>query len=268
MTHPASIASPLVPFLRTGLKVLLVALAGVLAAPGAAHADETAEQKAAAKELIAQFKAEGAADRQAAAEAAVDNPHSSLYTPLTKLLSDKDAQVRMAALDALETRAGGDKKKASKFLVARLGKLEKSAKDEFLRALEVIGTLGDASAAKPLLADVKIDSLQESVEARFAAVARIPHADAFDSLLQFLARGRRGGIRWQRNLCVAALKKLTGQKYGHDPDSWRRWWKAEGKDVDLLSIKIQAEEAEAQRDEQQERRRNRRRERDQSGDGS
>ncbi len=253
-------------------------LASILLSPARAHAEDA--EKDAAKALIERFKAEDAEEREKAAIESAANGQSSLTSPLLKLLKDDYVTVREAALGALATRTDkSSRRKASSTLVSRLKKLEKSPEDrpELMLTFKTIGRLGDAGAVKPLLADIEPETEKELAQARFMAVAEIPHKEAVERLINYLAKWRRrGDMAGHRRLAVNALQHATGQKLGGDPDKWRAWWREAEDGFDFEYFRAarearaqeatdKAERQEAAKREREEKRARKKREREEGG---
>ena len=100
-------------------------------------------------------------------------------------------------------------------------------REELLRVIDALRLLQQPASIKPLLDDIDLHMEFDEVEARMYAVANVPHAEAIERLIQFLAKGRRGGsdMKKQRDAAQKALQYATGQRFGHDPDRWRAWWR-------------------------------------------
>ena len=265
--HRARLASPL----------LAACLAAVLCLAPSAHAeDEPArpvDEKAQAAELAEAFRSDSIEIRVKALEAAATVQHDSLLRPLAKLLADGELSVREGAIRALAARESSSaRKKASSSLAARLPRLAKDAAavDELLLVVEALGTLAQPSAVKPLLDHITLDTDIEIVRARFMAVAEIPDKKAIEGLIDFLAKGRRGGAGPQREAARKALQYATGanperdnRKAGRDADRWRAWWRENERDFDFAAVKAareeeaaaQAAKAERKREQQEKRKR-------------
>lgn len=151
------------------------------------------------------------------------------------------------ALGAREEPAA--RKKASSALVSRLPRLAKPTADpaELLAAIEAIGQLQQVAAIKPLLDPIDGDMGIEEARARINAVAEIPAPESIERLIQFLAKGRRGGRKQQRDAAVKALRWATGERLGHDPDKWRAWWRENKKTFSFAALAEQRETAEQAR---------------------
>lgn len=248
-------------------------LALILAACGQARAEDAApsDEKDQAAALIAAFKDKDLATRIEAVEAAAQLQHASLTPALIRLLADKELGVREAAIEALGARtADADRKKAAVALAARLGKLDRHPADreELMLTIQGLASLRQRSTIKALLDPIALETDLEQVEARVMAVAEVPHGDAVEALIDFLAKGRRGGRQRQRGLAHKALRILTGQKdmqehatAGHDADRWRAWWKDNQKLVDLEAVAAARHDAAAEKEAQAEKKRQRAEER-------
>lgn len=238
---------------------MLAACLALILTPALAAAEEgdrPVDPKAQAAELIAAFKSDSPEIRVKAIGAAKDAQHSSLTVPLVKLLSDKEWGVREAALEALGARTEkAAKKKASSSIAGRLRRLSKDpdAVDELLLSVEALGTLAQPAAVKPLLDDITLETDIEIVRARFMAVAEIPDKKAIEGLIDFLAKGRRGGAGPQRDAARKALQYATGadaprehRASGKDADRWRAWWRENEKHFDFQAVKAARAEAAAE----------------------
>jgi HEAT repeat protein len=202
-----------------------------------------------ARDLIAAMKSKDAKIRLEATQEAAENQDAALASALVRLLSDKDGEVRDAAILALGARTEPTaRKKATSSLLARLDRLRKHPADrpELLLAIEAIGGLRLPSAVKPLLEPIDLAMDMEEVDARMNAVAAIPEKESIDRLIQFLARGRRGGQGPQRASAQRALQTLTGHRGNRDPDQWRAWWKENESTFSFDAIVAAREAAEAE----------------------
>lgn len=244
--------------------------AAVCAAPRAQaeEAPRPLDEKARAAELIAAFRSDSPETRVKAATAARDVQHDSLTSPLVKLLADKEWGVREAAIDALANRQGKSaRKKASSSLAARLPRMAKDSAraEETLQVIEALGRLGQPTAVKPLLDGIDLDTDIAMVRARTMAVAEIPDKKAIEGLIDFLARGRRGGAGPQRDAARKALQYATGQNAqarehraaGKDADRWRAWWRENEKHFDFEAVRAAREQAAAEAEAKAERKRER-----------
>ncbi|MDF1702656.1 MAG: HEAT repeat domain-containing protein [Planctomycetota bacterium] len=232
-------------------------LLGLAAAPAwAEDAPREVDTKAQAAALIEGFKSKSPEIRVKAATQAKDVQHDSLTSPLVKLLSDKEWGVREAVIAALATRQSkAARKKASSSLVARLPRLTKDTVDEeeLLLAIEALGALEQPAAVKPLLGGINLETDIRIVRARMNAVANIPDKKAIEGLIDFLARGRRGGAGAQRDAARKALQYATGadarardhKSSGRDADRWRAWWRENEKHFDFEAVKAARAQAAA-----------------------
>jgi len=257
------------PVHRLQLAALLLALL-VLVAPQvrAEDADQPRDVDAEAAALIKGFKNKDASIRVQAAEAAADLQHPSLTAALARLLSDRELGVRLAATEALGGREGKkDRKKAAASLGSRLTHLSKQKHadgEELLTVIEALGRLGQRSAIKPLLEPIHLDTPEDEAAARIDAVAHIPCAEALEALIDFLAKGRRGGRQKQRKMAHKALTRLTGanpsdhRAAGRDADRWRAWWKDHKKGFDFQAVADARAEAAARKKAAEERKKKKR----------
>jgi len=237
--------------------LLLVCL---LCVPTPAHAEDgnsPQDEKTRAAELIAGFKDKDASVRVKAAEAAGDQQYVSLTSALARLLTDRELGVRLAAIESLGKREEkAARKKAAASLGARLTHLSKQKRadpEEVLTVIDALGSLGQPSSLKPLLDPIRLDTPKEEAAARIDAVAHIPCAASVEALIDFLAKGRRGGRQQQRKLAHKALTQLTGSNpsdhkmAGRDADRWRAWWKDHKKGFDFQALADARAEAAARK---------------------
>jgi HEAT repeat protein len=56
------------------------------------------------------------------------------------------------------------------------------------------------------------------------SLGKIMDNSSIEPLIKFLNRDDLGDWRCSKNVPVIALKKLTGQDFGDDPDKWMKWW--------------------------------------------
>lgn len=227
---------------RRTLAYALILAVSALCLAGPAGADETKRKDLTVHdqaELIAKLlRSSDLEERLKAVTDAAVNGHESLTSPLIKALGDKEAAIRTAAYAALGARTDvKGKAKAAKAIGPKLPRLEKTpgAKEELLAAIQALHDLAQPTSIKALMGGIKHDSDVDVVEARLMAVANIPSKKSIDELIQFLGKGKRGGMRPQRAAASKALKYATGQSgrgYGNDPDAWRAWWRKHEKDFD------------------------------------
>jgi hypothetical protein len=226
-------------------------------APAARGEEPAAPDEATqAAALLLEFKDKDPSARVKALERARDNQHESLLPALTRLLSDAELGVRIAAIEALTRRAdAGARRKAAVSLAARLGRLSKGRadRDEVMALIASLGTLREASGIKALLDPIEVEMDMDEVKARLHAVASIPRAEAVEALIDFLALGRRSGRGKHRAEAHDALRYLTGAQpseyatAGHDADRWRSWWKDNKKSVDLEAVAAARDQAAAEK---------------------
>lgn len=243
--------------------LLALSLVPALLAPQA-RADEPRSLEA----VLADFKSKDFDTRRKAAEEAVKLQDSKLVRPLARLLKDDMPEIRDAAIRALGAReVDADKKKAAAALVARVPR-KGGVKDPMERVaiFRALRTLARRETIRPLMDGIHLDTDEEEAEARLMAVAEVPHAEAVDRLIAFLASGGRKGSRKQRGHAERALRYATGVNFGRDPDKWRKWWKEMGKNFSFESVRVAREAAEAKAREKREKREQRKRDR-KKGDG-
>ena len=195
--------------------------------------------------------------RLEAAREAANVQDSSVVTPLTKLLKDKELVVRQAALSALKLREEEkDKKKAATAIAARLKTLasKEEYRDELLEHCNALHDLAQRSTVKALLTNVSTEASPDELRARLRAVANVPHADAIDELLRFASSGRRANRRskWAQQ----AMAYATCQKDDKSLDQWRRWWTDNKKDFDFEGAYLQRRQEAAEKAAKEEQRKN------------
>lgn len=250
---------------------LLSLLLVLLAAPSPVRAEEgerRSDPEATLKAVLLGLKAKDAETRVKAATEAKGLPDAALTSPLIRLLTDKERGVREAVIDALGGRVDRSaRKKAANALAARLARLSKHVADqpELLLTIGALAALQQPSTIKALLADIDPDVDSEIVQARLFAVAGIPHKQAIEELITFMAKGRRGGRAKNRGLADKALRYATGatphkdnRSAGRDADRWRAWWRENEKTFSFDAIqaaRVEAEEAAAAKAERQEEKR-------------
>lgn len=223
--------------------------------PPVAPAQPSAEEVAAA--LVARLRDADADVRVQAALEAVACPSPALLKPLLRLLTDPEQGVREAATKALGARVEeGDRKKAAAGLVPRLARLGRPQEDqaERLVVIDALAHLAQPVSIRPLLDGIGLETLPEEFEARLDAVARVPHAEAIERLIQFLARGHRGSFGRQVAAARNALQLATGVRLGDDPDRWRAWWRDNERTFSFEAIAAARAQAEAERQEREARR--------------
>ncbi len=219
------------------LAAFAVALVGLLAVPTGARADDDpARDKAAEAEkakkvadLCERFKANEADARLSAAMEAKDVQDPKVTAALAHAVSDADADVRKASIAALAVRTDdAAKKQAATALAARLTRLRTAPamQEELLAALAALHDLAQPSTVRALAEGLDVDSTTDAklMDAWTHAIGNIPSAEAIESLIDFLAREGRGRQWWGRST-VAGLTYATGEKWGGDPDVWRKWWR-------------------------------------------
>jgi len=253
-------------FLTAVLVLGLVSLPAVWAEDGPGEPDE----KARAAALIAAMKSKDPDARAEAAEKAAGNQHASLTSALVRLLADRELGVRHMAMQALGTReVRAARKKAAGALTPKLKRLgnHPADRDELMRVIDTLRLLQQPSSIRPLLDGIDGDMELDEVKARLNAVAGVPDAEAIERLIQFLAKGRRGGLKPQRTAAVKALQWATGQRLGHDPDKWRAWWREYGKDFSFEALADEREEAARKKKEKEDARKKRKKGRERKGRG-
>lgn len=228
------------------------------------------DEKTQAAALIAAMKDKDPEVRAEAAEKAAANQHASLTSPLVRLLADSELGVRHGAMKALGTRQErAARKKAAGALSPKLKRLGKhpADRDELMRVIDTLRLLQQPSSIRPLLDGIDVDMETDEVKARMDAVAAVPDPEAIERLIQFLAKGRRGGLRPQRQAAAKALQWATGQRFGHDPDQWRAWWREYGKDFSFEAVAEEREAAAREKREKEEARKKRKEDREKKRKG-
>ena len=253
-------------FLAAALVLGLVCSPVALAEDGAGEPDE----KARAAALAAAMRSKDPGARAVAAEKAAGNQHPSLTSPLVRLLADKELGVRHMAMRALgrrELRAA--RKKAAGALTPKLKRLgnHPADRDELMRVIDTLRLLQQPSSIRPLLDGIDGDMELDEVKARLNAVAGVPDAEAIERLIQFLAKGRRGGLKPQRTAAAKALQWATGQRLGHDPDKWRAWWREYEKDFSFEALAEEREDAARKKKAKEDARKKRKRDREEKRKG-
>jgi hypothetical protein len=256
------------PAVRLTTLSLLLAL---LAAPSPAWAEDTnrpVDPEAKLEAVLLGLKAKDAETRVKAATEAKTLQAAALTSPLTRLLSDKESGVREAVIDALGARVDrAARKKAASALAGRLPRLSKHVADqpELLQIIGALGALQQSSTVKALLDDIDVEVDAEIVRARLFAVAAIPHKQAIEGLITFLAKGRRGGRGKHRDMADKALRYATGaqphkenRSAGRDADRWRAWWRENEKTFSFDAVQDARAEAEQAAEEKAERQKEKR----------
>jgi HEAT repeat protein len=229
--------------------ILILALLGSLALAGDDEAEAAARQEAEA--LCKRLGDKDAGGRLDAARTAASNHHALLTAPLTRLLKDKDARVRSAAISALGRRDDPKaQKKAASALAARLrpldGKEERT--EELMAVIQALHDLAQPSTIKALL-DIKSGTDRETAVARARAVANVPSKEAIERLIQFGYKDRKGSGQ-TRKVATTALAYATQTKVRGGIEQWRQWW---SDNEDTFDIDAAAEKRANQRTEQKER---------------
>jgi len=219
--------------------------------------DASREEAAALAKRLAQkdFETQVEAAREAA-----QSQHSSLTSPLIKLLKNKEEAVRLAAVEALALREDSvEKKRAAKALAARIKPLQEKEErqDELMKIVEALHDLAQPIALRALM-DIPVGTDEALARARLHAAANIPSKEVIDRLLQFASSGRRGrNARWRS--AGAAIRYATQEKVKGGIREWRQWWHhAEAKfDVDhAANLRAEERQKQAQKKAQQAKRKN------------
>lgn len=189
-----------------------------------AFADDVAREEAAA--LARRLASKDVDVQTEAVREAAQNQHSSLTSPLIKLLKSREDVVRLAAIEALGLRKEtSEKKRASKALCARIKPLEDKPErgDELQKIVEALHDLAQTNAIRPLM-DIPVNSDAELARARLHAAANIPSKEVIDRLLQYASSGRRNrNARWKH--AGAAIRYATQEQVKGGVREWRQWWK-------------------------------------------
>jgi hypothetical protein len=228
-----------------------------------AYAEE--EQERTAKDVVKDLKDRARGIKLLAIAECAEFQDPAIASQLTKMLKEKDFELRLAVIDALAGReSDADQRRAAQSLAPRLkpltGKLQDA--EEYEAIIDALAELAQPSSIKALL-EMKLEEDQATAGARLMAVAEVPHKDAVEALIQFGSKGRNRGTNNQRKLAAKALQHATGQKFGHNMDKWRQWWRDNRDTFDFKMLKEQraAEAAEqAEREARQEEKRRKREE--------
>jgi HEAT repeat protein len=229
--------------------ILMLALLGSLAVAGNDEAEKAARQEAEA--LCKRLGDKEAGERLEAARTAASNHHALLTAPLTRLLKDKDARVRFAAISALGLRNDPKaQKKAASALAARLRPLEgkEERTEELTAVIQALHDLAQPSTVKALL-DIKSGANPDVARARAMAVANVPSKETIERLIQFGYKDRKGSGQ-TRKLATAALAYATQTKVRGGVEQWRQWW---SDNKDTFDVDAAAEKRASRRIEQKER---------------
>jgi hypothetical protein len=188
-----------------------------------AVAQDASKEEAAA--LTKRLASKDAETQIEAAREAAKNQHSSLTSPLIKLLKNKEEAIRLAAVEALALRQeSAEKKRAAKALGARIKPLQEKEErhDELLKIVEALHDLAQPIALRALM-DIPVDTDEALARARLHAAANIPSKEVIDRLLQFASSGRRGrNARWRN--AGAAIRYATQENVKGGVREWRQWW--------------------------------------------
>lgn len=226
-------------------------LCAAILVTSAAFADGPAPAPAAdSAKIVEALKSTDRAARLDAAVQAKSVQDDKLLAPLVAALDDEDSAVRETAVAALGARTGSEaKKKAASALNARLVKDAKKpdATTETIAVAEALGRLAQVSSVDALAGDIAADADSDVVTARLMALANVPAPQAIEALIQFLARGGRGGAK-AHQICRQALRSATGEDLGGDPDAWRAWWRDAKKTFDFDAAARRREEERAKHD--------------------
>jgi len=190
---------------------------------------------------------------------AAENQESSLVSPVTRLLKDKNPAVRTAAIEALALRqVAADRRRAAQALALRLKPLERNEEDadELSKVVQALHDLAQEVSIKPLL-DMDYDEERAMVKERLMAVANVPSMEAVDRILQAASRGRRGHQN-RRATAVAALRYATQADVSGGIDEWRQWWNDNKASFDPVKAAEKRAAARTEADEKQREKRNRR----------
>ncbi|MHC4729062.1 MAG: HEAT repeat domain-containing protein [Planctomycetota bacterium] len=189
-----------------------------------ALADDVAKEEAAA--IAKRLASKDLDTRIEATREAAQNQHSSLTSPLIKLLRNKEVTVRLAAVEALGLRREtSEKKRAAKALSVRIKPLEDKPDrhDELTKIVEALHDLAQPIAIRPLM-DIPVNLDQALAQARLHAAANIPSKEVIDRLLQYASSGRRNrNARWKS--AGAAIRYATQESVKGGIREWRQWWK-------------------------------------------
>jgi hypothetical protein len=247
---------------------LLFALVVFVGATGVAVSQEAEERTAADVVNDLQDRDLGVVLAAIAEAEALQDP--AVSSQLTKMLKEKDREVRVAVIGALAGReAEADRKRAAQTLAARLKPLTGKAAEavEYETVIGALAKLAQPCSIKALL-DMTIEESRATALARLMAVAEVPHHDAIEALIQFGSKGRNRGTNNQHESAANALRHATGQRFGRDMDKWRAWWRENRETFDAKAFKEEREAAAAAAAEREKERREKRRQRERSGDGS
>jgi hypothetical protein len=247
----------------------------LLAAPLLAQEDEAAARTAAA-EISTRLASSSDDEKLVALREAAQCQHSALIAPLVKLLKHRNPAVRTATIEALGLRSvSADKKRASRALAARIKPLESKAEDkkqELLAVCQALHDLAQPNSLKPLLDKISIDADQDVARARLMAAANIPDKEVIERLITLADSGRRHA-KWRQGICRQALTYATGQKIRGGVEQWRKWWRENKRDWDVVKAAEEREQQRTQRDEKERQREERRRKKEErrrkkdAGDG-
>ncbi len=220
--------------------------------PGARDAEDAVRST---EELVEALKSKSPDELTTAANEAAKVPDHELLRPLTKLLSNKDRAVRIAAVDALKTRQEkADRKKAASSLGAHLNKRTKLEDlPERLAVIYALHDLAEPGSMKALLDGIDRNMEAGEVSARLKAVANVPSKEAIELLIKFMDSGGRRDRPGQRGAADGALRYATGAgnirkqwnriKGRGGDNAWREWWRENKKTFDPKAAAAKREEA-------------------------
>jgi HEAT repeat protein len=236
----------------------------VLAAPAFALPEEEEEAERTPKDVVKDLKDRDRGVKLLAVAECAEYQDSAVGTQLTKMLKDKDFEIRMAVIDALAHRTGeADQKRGAQALASRLKPLSVKLSDaeEYEAVIDALAELAQPVSIKALI-DMKLEEPEATALARLMAVAEVPHQDAIDALIKVGSKGRNRGTNNQRAAATKALRHATGQKFNRDMDKWREWWRENRDTFDFKLMKEQRAAAEAERAEREARQEEKQRQRE------
>jgi HEAT repeat protein len=172
------------------------------------------------------------------------NQSKTLTSPLIKLLKNKNAAIRESAIACLGGRTeASSKKRAAISLASRLKPLgdKSTTKPEMLLVVQALHDLAQPTTIKALL-DSPNSEERDVRQARAMAVANVPSKEAIERLIQYGYKDRRGEAR-TRDIATKALKYATQDTGKRGIEGWRKWWKENEREFDVVGAAEKRTEA-------------------------
>jgi hypothetical protein len=172
-------------------------------------------------------------ERIAAVQNAEQVVHPKVIAAIAKALSDKNMEVRAAALEALSRMRHDDALNA----LLKWGKKNKKAlrkeEDRYIALLKAVARHESPSTISFFSGKMFDHKVHKVASARILSLGRIRTTESIDALMNSMRKADTKRVQNHMKDYRLALVVLTGQDNDLDPERWHKWWRANKKGFEV-----------------------------------